>query len=94
MEQRGLISRARDTEDRRSFCLQLTREGTKLCEAAPSLMRDQFRAELDKLEPWERSQILASMQRVAQMMNTEETDAVPFFFHEPHSNDREPPRSP
>jgi DNA-binding MarR family transcriptional regulator len=82
LEQRGLISRARDTEDRRSFCLELTREGKNLCEAAPSLMRDQFRAELERLEPWERTQILASMQRVAQMMNTEEADSVPFFFHE------------
>jgi DNA-binding MarR family transcriptional regulator len=82
LEQRGLISRARDENDRRSFSLQLTDEGKRLSNEAPSLLRDQFRNELKRLQPWEATQVLSTLQRVATMMSAEEIDNVPFFSGE------------
>ncbi|WP_254509957.1 MarR family winged helix-turn-helix transcriptional regulator [Anatilimnocola floriformis] len=79
LEQRGLITRARDENDRRSFSLQLSEEGRRLSNEAPSLLRDQFRTEMKRLQPWEATQILATLQRVATMMAAEEIDNVPFF---------------
>lgn len=79
LEQRGLITRARDENDRRSFSLQLSDEGRRLSNEAPSLLRDQFRNELKRLQPWEATQVLATLQRVATMMAAEEIDNVPFF---------------
>jgi DNA-binding MarR family transcriptional regulator len=82
LEQRGLITRARDENDRRSFSLQLSDEGRRLSNEAPSLLRDQFRNELKRLQSWESTQILATLQRVATMMAAEEIDNVPFFTGE------------
>ena len=87
LEQRGLISRARDENDRRSFSLQLTDEGQRLSREAPSLLRDQFRNEMKRLQPWEATQILATLQRVATMMAAEEIDNVPFFSNTPEETD-------
>ncbi|WP_425619224.1 MarR family winged helix-turn-helix transcriptional regulator [Anatilimnocola sp. NA78] len=79
LEQRGLITRARDENDRRSFSLQLSDEGRRLSNEAPSLLRDQFRTELNRLQLWEATQILATLQRVATMMSAEDVDADPYF---------------
>jgi DNA-binding MarR family transcriptional regulator len=79
LEQRGLITRARDENDRRSFSLQLSTEGKRLSDEAPSLLRDQFRTELNRLQLWEATQVLATLQRVATMMSAEEVGDEPFF---------------
>lgn len=79
LEQRGLITRARDENDRRSFSLQLSAEGRRLSDEAPSLLRDQFRTELNRLQLWEATQILATLQRVATMMSAEEVEGDPYF---------------
>lgn len=80
LEQRGLITRARDENDRRSFSLELSEEGRRLSGEAPSLLRDQFRTELNRLQMWEATQILATLQRVATMMSAEEIDSEEPFF--------------
>jgi DNA-binding MarR family transcriptional regulator len=79
LEQRGLITRARDENDRRSFSLELSAEGKRLSNEAPSLLRDQFRSELNRLQLWEATQILATLQRVATMMSAQEVTDEPFF---------------
>ena len=79
LEQRGLITRTRDENDRRSFSLQLSEEGRRLSNEAPSLLRDQFRNELTRLKPWEATQVLATLQRVATMMSAQDIDDVPYF---------------
>ena len=86
LEQRGLISRARDENDRRSFSLQITDEGRRLASEAPSLLRDQFRNEMKRLQPWEATQVLSTLQRVATMMAAGEIDNVPFFTTEEVEN--------
>lgn len=93
LEQRGLITRARDENDRRSFSLQLSEEGKRLSSEAPSLLRDQFRNELGRLQPWEATQILATLQRVATMMAAEEIDNVPFFGNGMDDRDLDQPGS-
>ena len=57
--------------------VELTRRGSGLLEAAPSLLQDRFRHELAKLEQWERTLLLASLQRIAAMMEAEQIEAVP-----------------
>ena len=84
LEQRGLITRARDENDRRSFSLQLSAEGKRLSNEAPSLLRDQFRNELNRLQPSEATQILAMLQRVATMMSAPEVEADPFITSAEH----------
>jgi len=77
LESRGLVSRARSGEDRRTVVVELTEEGRAVLESDPSLLRDRFRQELLKLHEWEQTQMLATLQRVASMMESEEFDSAP-----------------
>jgi DNA-binding MarR family transcriptional regulator len=77
LEKRGLISRTRDDRDRRSVVVELTDDGTKLVAEAPSLLQERFHRQLAKLQQWEQTMILATLQRIASMMDAEEIEAVP-----------------
>ncbi len=83
LHERKLIDRTRDPVDGRSIVVRISEQGIKLAAKAPSLLRDKFRKELDRLEPWERNQILSALQRVALMMNADEVDEVPFMYTQP-----------
>jgi len=77
LETRTLVSRARSVSDRRSVVVELTEEGQTVLESAPSLLQDRFRRELLKLREWEQTQMLATLQHIAAMMDAEEIDAAP-----------------
>jgi DNA-binding MarR family transcriptional regulator len=79
LEGRGLVMRSRDGRDRRTVVVALTEEGARLRESAPSLLQDRFRSELAKLEQWERTQLLASLQRIAAMMDADKIEAAPIL---------------
>ena len=77
LSKRGLVSRTRGGLDRRSVVVQLTDDGAKLVAEAPSLLQDRFRRELAKLQEWEQTMILATLQRIASMMDAEDIEAAP-----------------
>jgi DNA-binding MarR family transcriptional regulator len=77
LEKRLLIHRMRGAQDRRSVLVELTDTGAKVIEEAPSLLQDRFRWELSRLQQWERTTILATLQRIAAMMEPERIQAVP-----------------
>lgn len=77
LEQRDLLARTPSRTDRRSTELSLTPAGEALLAAAPSLLQDRFRDQLANLEDWEQQMLLASLQRIAGMMNASELDASP-----------------
>jgi hypothetical protein len=54
-----------------------TAAGLKLLDAAPSPLQDRFRFEFSKLEEWEQTHMLATLQRIAAMMDAEELEAAP-----------------
>jgi hypothetical protein len=82
LEKRGLIGRSRADRDRRSVNVSLTEEGERILSDAPSLLQDQFQHELSKLKDWERTQILAALQRIADMMDATKIKAVPVLSSE------------
>lgn len=77
LEKRGLLQRTRDTLDRRAVIISITEEGRRLLDRAPSLLQDQFRQELEKLQDWEQMLMLSILQRIAAMMEAEGLDAAP-----------------
>jgi hypothetical protein len=77
LEHRGLIQRTRGERDRRSVDVRLTEEGQRVLRDAPSLLQDQFLNRLSELKEWERTQILATLQRIADMMDAGAIDAAP-----------------
>lgn len=77
LEKRNLVARHRSTEDRRVVHATLTEEGTKKVLEAPTPIQDTFSKRFAELEDWEKSMLVAALQRVATMMNAEEIDASP-----------------
>ncbi len=83
LAKRGLVDRARNGQDRRSVTVTLTHSGQKVLSVAPSLLQDRFRRELVRLEEWEQTTILATLQRIAAMMDAESLDASPLLVPGP-----------
>lgn len=80
LERRQFVQRFRSGTDRRSVVVELTPQGSELLESAPSLLQDGFRRELLRLAPWEQTQMLSTLQRIASMMDAPSEmlpDAVP-----------------
>lgn len=77
LEARGLVVRTRGSQDRRSVYVELTEAGDKLVKEAPSLLQERFHRELSRLQEWEQTMILATLQRIAAMMDAERIEAVP-----------------
>ncbi len=90
LESRGYIERRRSQSDRRQILLHATEHGSKVIEANPSILQEQFLEAFSKLESWEQTQILSSLQRVAAMMNAHKRPASPIlhsdFEHTPDQN--------
>lgn len=69
LESRRLVARTRSESDRRNVVVQLTEEGQSALKTAPSLLPDRFRVELEKMREWEQLLLVASLERVASMMD-------------------------
>ncbi|MCW8917234.1 MAG: MarR family transcriptional regulator [Gammaproteobacteria bacterium] len=79
LEQKGLLQRLRNTEDKRKVMLSLTSAGKAALEQAPPLLQESFITRFDRLEEWEQSLILSSLQRLGEMMNANDLDAAPLL---------------
>jgi DNA-binding MarR family transcriptional regulator len=77
LEQRGLIIRIRDTVDRRRVRVETTDAGLALLQQSPPLLQERFAQRFNDLHEWEQTQLLASLQRIAEMMDAEGIDAAP-----------------
>lgn len=83
LQRRGLIVRARNGDDRRSIDVSITKQGLNLLKTAPPLLQKKFCQRLDELQEWEQTLILATLQRVASMMEAEDVDAAPHLISGP-----------
>jgi DNA-binding MarR family transcriptional regulator len=79
LENKGLISRVRNTQDKRKVSLYLTEDGKALLLNAPQALQEHFIDNFANLAQWEQSQLLSSMERLAGMMDANEIDAAPLL---------------
>lgn len=87
LEKRGLVLRMRSTSDRRRVLVRLTDAGARLVSGAAPLLQGNFIAEFKKLQDWEQTLILSSLQRVATMMDASYLDAAPILVGGPFTPD-------
>ncbi len=77
LEHRKLVYRVRSTADKRKVHAHLTEDGAELLAQAPQPLQEDFIQKFQSLHEWEQSMIVASLQRVASMMDADEIDASP-----------------
>jgi DNA-binding MarR family transcriptional regulator len=79
LESRNLLERSRDSSDKRRVMLQATQQGGVMVKQSVPLLQERFQHRLGELKDWEQNQLLASLQRIAEMMNAEDLDASPML---------------
>ncbi|GAB2685221.1 MarR family transcriptional regulator [Aliiglaciecola sp. 3_MG-2023] len=79
LESRGFVIRERSAIDKRKVEIHLTAEGKEAIKGSPTLLQQHFIARFEAMEEWEQSQMLATMERMALMMNAEDIDAAPLL---------------
>ncbi len=79
LEHLGLVKRERSAEDKRKVRVSLTEAGLKVLDLAPEPLQESFIRQFSALKDWERSMIMAALQRVAEMMDASDLDASPML---------------
>jgi DNA-binding MarR family transcriptional regulator len=77
LEKRGLVYRERSAQDKRKVHAHLTDRGTETLKVAPTPLQEHFVRQFSDLQNWEQTMIIASLQRVAHMMDAQHIDASP-----------------
>jgi len=77
LEAKKLVQRIRSTEDKRKVGVFLTETGQETLKDAPLPFQEHFTNRFSKLKDWEQSQMVSTMQRIANMMDAEDIDASP-----------------
>ena len=79
LENKEFVKRVRSENDRRAIHAVLTEHGTTALEKSPTLLQDSFVHRFQELKEWEQTQILSSVQRLAEMMDAQEIEASPML---------------
>lgn len=77
LERANLVTRRRDTEDRRRIWVEITAAGRRTLDDSPDLLHDRFRERFRQLADWEQAMIVAALERVSGMLDAGAIDASP-----------------
>lgn len=77
LEDAGLVTKRRDTEDRRRVWVELTDAGRGALARSPDLLQNRFERGFADLEEWEQAMIIATLERIAALLDAETIDAAP-----------------
>lgn len=73
------VARQKLGSDKRTVNLVLTEKGETILSSAPELLQTEFLKKYRSLEGWEQQMLVASLGRIASMMNAEDIDASPIL---------------
>lgn len=73
----GLVTRRRGESDKRQIWVALTEEGRALLEAAPDPLHQRFATRFERLRDWEQAMLVASLERVADLLDAPEEEDAP-----------------
>ena len=83
LTRKEFLTRDRSSVDRRKVVISLTDGGREILQRAPSPIQEAFENSFSRLEEWEQSLILSSVQRLAVMMNATDIPASPLLVEGP-----------
>lgn len=67
---KDLVTRTKNSLDRRQVLIKISPNGKNIINKKPSLLQKDFLAKFDKLQKWEQHLLLSSVERIALMMKT------------------------
>lgn len=73
----GMAVREKSAQDRRQTNVHITPKGLKTLAEAPDPLQQRFVRKFDAMEDWEQAMLMASLERVAAMLDAEDIDAAP-----------------
>ena len=79
LEALGMISRAADEHDKRSYLVALSEKGNAALAGAPTSLHEVFLSRFARLENWEQAQIISALERVAAMLEADAIKAAPIL---------------
>ncbi len=79
LETRGFVNRIRSVQDKRKTFVRLTPKGTETLAEAPTPLQEIFIDRFEALSDWEKHLIVASLSKVADMMDAADIDASPIL---------------
>jgi DNA-binding MarR family transcriptional regulator len=82
LERRGLVTRSRDSVDRRRVVIDLTDPGRQAVASSPPPLHERFMVRLAELPEDERREIDRMLRRIVEMMEAEEVEAAPVLAAE------------
>ena len=74
---RGMAERIRSETDRRQTNVVISSAGRTATDDAPDALQQRYVRAFEKLKDWEQAQLLASLERVAAMLDADDIDAAP-----------------
>ncbi|MFQ3190596.1 MAG: DNA-binding MarR family transcriptional regulator [Paraglaciecola sp.] len=77
LESKNLVSRVRNIQDKRKVGLFLTKNSQALLLKSPQPLQEHFIKKFSNLDQWEQSQLLSSIERLAQMMDANTINEPP-----------------
>ncbi len=83
LEQQGFAERHRTSSDKRKVHITLKDKALEILKTRPSLFQEEFSDRFEQLADWEKSMILASLQRLAVMLNAENIQSPPVLTSGP-----------
>lgn len=82
LERRELVTRSRDSQDRRRVVIDLTDAGREVVASSPPPLHERFMLRLAELPETERREIDRTLAQIVQMMEAEEVEAAPVLAAE------------
>lgn len=73
----GMVLREKSTQDRRQTDIHITPKGRQTLADAPDPLQQRFVRKFSAMEDWEQAMLVASLERVAAMLDAEDIDASP-----------------
>lgn len=73
----GTVTRQQSEIDRRQTNVTISDSGREIVRNAPDALQQRFARAFAQMQEWEQSQLVASLQRVAAMLDAEDIDASP-----------------
>lgn len=73
----GMVTREKSLTDRRQTNIVITGAGRDTIRRAPDALQQRYVRKFEALEDWEQAQLVASLERIATMLDAEDIDASP-----------------